>query len=73
MSAALDRLGRNEFDLAKGTPLNVFLLSDGQITWGDADATALLARFEILDHTPGRLVLATVPGERNLREPAIEV
>jgi serine/threonine protein kinase len=27
-----------------------------------------LAHFEVLDHTPGRLVLATVPGERTLRD-----
>ncbi len=46
LSAALDRLARNEFELAKDAPLNCFLLSDGQITWGDADVTTLLARFE---------------------------
>jgi serine/threonine protein kinase len=28
----------------------------------------LLARHEILDHTPGRLVLSTVPGDQSLRE-----
>ncbi len=46
LSVALDRLARNEFELPKGAPLNCFLLSDGQITWGDADVTTLLARFE---------------------------
>ncbi len=32
--------------LEPGAPLNVFLLSDGQITWGESDAAALAARFE---------------------------
>ncbi len=31
-------------------------------------AHPLLARLEILDHTPGRLILSTVPGEQSLRE-----
>ena len=31
---------------APDTPINVFLLSDGQITWGDADVASLVARFE---------------------------
>src|SRR5205085_5960395 len=29
-----------------GTPLNVFLLSDGSITWGERDVAPLVARFE---------------------------
>ena len=37
LAAALDKLARPDFDVAAGTPLNVFLLSDGQITWGEAD------------------------------------
>jgi serine/threonine protein kinase len=32
----------------------------------------LLARVEVLDHTPGRLVLATVPGERTIRDLLLE-
>src|SRR5439155_4551305 len=46
LSAALGRLLRPGFDIAAGTPLNVFLLSDGQITWGEPDAAALAAQFE---------------------------
>jgi hypothetical protein len=46
LSAALDRLARPGFPVEPDTPLNVFLLSDGQITWGEPDAAALAARFE---------------------------
>src|SRR5262249_4372967 len=46
LSAALDKLVRPSFDIAEGTPLNVFLLSDGQITWGEADGATVVARFE---------------------------
>jgi hypothetical protein len=46
LSAALDRLIRPGFEVPSGTPLNVFLLSDGQITWGEPDAAALVVRFE---------------------------
>lgn len=46
LSAALDRLARPGFAVAPGTPLNVFLLSDGQITWGEPDVGTLVARFE---------------------------
>src|SRR5262249_595747 len=34
------------FEVTKGTPLNVFLLSDGHITWGEPDVNTLIARFE---------------------------
>src|SRR5207237_4881793 len=34
------------FEIAKDTPVNVFLLSDGQITWGEGEAAKLAARFE---------------------------
>jgi len=44
LSAALNTLTRARFINSK--PLDVFLLSDGQITWGDANSTALAARFE---------------------------
>jgi hypothetical protein len=44
LSAALHALTHAKFIDSK--PLDVFLLSDGQITWGDADAGALAARFE---------------------------
>jgi hypothetical protein len=46
LSAALEKLVRPGFALPAGTPLNVFLLSDGQITWGETDVAALVARFE---------------------------
>jgi hypothetical protein len=46
LSAALDKLARPEFDVAAGTSVNVFLLSDGQITWGEADLCQMVARFE---------------------------
>jgi tetratricopeptide (TPR) repeat protein len=46
VSAALDRLVSPGFEVAAGTPLNVFLLSDGQITWCESDVAALAARFE---------------------------
>ncbi len=46
LSAALDRLANPGFKGAAGTPVNVFLLSDGQITWGEADVPTLAARFE---------------------------
>jgi hypothetical protein len=46
LSAALDKLAKPGFEMARGTPLNVFLLSDGQITWGEPDVNTLMARFE---------------------------
>jgi tetratricopeptide (TPR) repeat protein len=46
ISCALDKLAAPGFTLAEGTPLSVFLLSDGHITWGEPDAAALVARFE---------------------------
>ncbi len=46
VSAALDHLVRPDFEMRPGTPVNVFLLSDGQMTWGETDAAALVARFE---------------------------
>jgi hypothetical protein len=48
LSAALEKLADLSGGLRppEGMPLNVFLLSDGQITWGEADAAALAARFE---------------------------
>jgi tetratricopeptide (TPR) repeat protein len=46
ISCALDKMAAPGFDLSEGTPLNVFLLSDGHITWGESDVAALVARFE---------------------------
>ncbi len=45
LGAALDTLAADT-RLDKGSALDLFLLSDGQITWGDADAQTLAARFE---------------------------
>jgi tetratricopeptide (TPR) repeat protein len=46
LSAALEKLSKPEFDVKAGSPLNVFVLSDGHLTWGETDATTLTARFE---------------------------
>src|SRR5205823_2682934 len=46
LSCALDKLLQPGFHIPAGTPLNVFLLSDGQITWGESDAGTLASRFE---------------------------
>jgi hypothetical protein len=43
---ALNKLARPGFDVQAGTPLNVFVLSDGQITWGEREVNPLVARFE---------------------------
>jgi len=54
LSAALDKLAQPGFATEGGAPLNVFLLSDGQITWGEAGAAALAARFEARCPVPTR-------------------
>jgi hypothetical protein len=46
LSAALNQLVEPGFDIPSGTPLNVFLLSDGQVTWGESEVAPLVARFE---------------------------
>ncbi len=46
IAAALEKLIKPSFDVKPGTPLNVFLLSDGQITWGDPEVGPITARFE---------------------------
>ncbi len=46
IAGALDKLANAAFDLPRGTPRNVFLLSDGHVTWGEPDVAALAARFE---------------------------
>ncbi|HZU35357.1 MAG TPA: VIT and VWA domain-containing protein, partial [Gemmataceae bacterium] len=46
LSVALDKLAHPGFDLPVGAPLAAFLLSDGDITWGQADVNTLVARFE---------------------------
>lgn len=52
--AALDKLSRPGFDVAPGTPLDVFVLSDGQITWGDPDVSVLVSRFDGRSSSPTR-------------------
>jgi hypothetical protein len=46
LSAALEKLVRPGFEVAAGTPLHCFLLSDGHLTWGETDVASLTARFE---------------------------
>jgi hypothetical protein len=46
LGAALDRLANPGFAIAPGTPVNCFLLSDGNLTWGQTEVAPLLARFE---------------------------
>jgi hypothetical protein len=46
VAAAVEKLIEPGLPLAAGTPLHVFLLSDGQITWGESDIPTLAARFE---------------------------
>ncbi len=46
LSCALDKLVTPGWDVTAGTPLNVFLLSDGHITWGESSAVSLAAGFE---------------------------
>jgi hypothetical protein len=45
LSCALDKLADPGFELARGTPVSCFLLSDGHLTWGEDDVTTLVARF----------------------------
>ncbi len=45
-SCVLDKLSNPGFDVAAGTPANCFLLSDGNITWGESDVSALVAKSE---------------------------
>src|SRR5262249_61151160 len=46
VGAALDRLAQPGFEQTPGLPLNVFLLSDGQVTWGEPDVAHLVGKFE---------------------------
>jgi hypothetical protein len=46
LSCALEKLVQPDFPVDPSTALNVFLLSDGQITWGDAEVGPLVSRFE---------------------------
>ncbi len=46
LSCALEKLCRPGFEVAPGTAVNCFLLSDGNLTWGETDPVTLAARFE---------------------------
>lgn len=50
LGAALDALVKPGFEVSKETPVNIFLLSDGHVTWGEADSRTLVARFD--EHCP---------------------
>jgi hypothetical protein len=54
LSAALDQVTDPGKDLEATTPMNVFLLSDAQITWGDSDVPSLVSRFESRCKNPVR-------------------
>jgi hypothetical protein len=70
LSAALDKLAAGlEFapGTAVGTPLQVFLLSDGQNTWGKTNAGVLAARYEGRSPYPSRFCCyRTGQGAENL-------
>ncbi|MGE3805103.1 MAG: hypothetical protein AB7K24_10565 [Gemmataceae bacterium] len=54
LSAALDKLSAGKSLVGTNTPVNLFLLSDGQVTWGEPEVTALTARFETKCRFPYR-------------------
>jgi hypothetical protein len=53
LSSALEKLATTPFIVSR-QPLNIFLLSDGQITWGESDVNALVSRFESRCPVPTR-------------------
>jgi hypothetical protein len=55
LGSALEKLAATPFLVSRSRdPFNTFLLSDGQITWGESDANALVSRFESLCPAPTR-------------------
>jgi tetratricopeptide (TPR) repeat protein len=55
LSSALEKLAAAPFIASHPKePLNVFLLSDGQVTWGESDVNALVSRFESRCPVPTR-------------------
>jgi hypothetical protein len=46
LSCALDALCKPPSGAVSGAPLNCFLLSDGNVNWGETNPSALVARFE---------------------------
>ncbi len=54
LDAALTRLRKPDFAVKDGTPLNVFVLSDGHITWGETDTNTIVSRYETNSPYPSR-------------------
>lgn len=54
LSAALRELEKPSLPVEPATPRNVFVLSDGQITWGESDLGLLMARFDSRCPSPTR-------------------
>ena len=54
LDAALTRLRKPDFAVKDGTPLNVFVLSDGHATWGETDVNTLVSRYETNSPYPSR-------------------
>jgi hypothetical protein len=46
LSGAFNKLATAPFVAERPQPLNIFLLSDGQITWGESNVNSLAANFE---------------------------
>jgi hypothetical protein len=53
VDAALTRLRHASF-VDKGTALNVFVLSDGHVTWGETDVNTIVSRYESNSDFPSR-------------------
>jgi hypothetical protein len=67
VAAVLETLARPDFKIASETPVAVYLLSDGVITWGEADVATLLARFTArCPFRPKFKCYASEKGEENL-------
>ena len=54
LDAALTHLRKPEFAVEKNTALNVFVLSDGHITWGETDTNTIVSRYETNSPYPSR-------------------
>jgi von Willebrand factor type A domain/Vault protein inter-alpha-trypsin domain len=66
LDTALTRLRNPDFAVEKGVPLNVFVLSDGHITWGETDVNTIVSRYETNTPFPSRFYCYRVGlGEEN--------
>lgn len=54
VAAALQAVAKPAWAIPNDLPVNAFLLSDGQPTWGEADVAGLVARFETQCRFPVR-------------------